>query len=339
LNNTIHHPTVKTLKSIGRPMNANQMLEEDGFLNLVGLSENQFEGCQDAFSSDDDVPSTSVFAAQARMFRETAVTGDESGVDPGHSSSTLDSIEVDSIIDDSEPEKDVPEFTHRFAEPADAQKTEVARVKNVLTREEVLRIREAANEIKLEAGIVNRNAEGSHIKGAGSWETCYLHTGGLFRKKLPDLFDKIVSMAFKTDAENWRILDGKTFGQDVNVRVIEFHEYWQHGRLCHERHNDTGSYITCDIMLSENGEFEGGEFQTLEADGTMLHHEFEFGDASVFVSHKYHCVAPVHTGRRNVIIFEFWPGPERTCAHRCLDPAGTCKYNAHDSYVDRFHRL
>ena len=37
----------------------------------------------------------------------------------------------------------------------------------------------------------------------------------------------------------------------------------------------------------------------------------------MFVSHKYHCVDRVRSGRRNVMVLEFWYGPERQCPHRC----------------------
>ena len=46
-------------------------------------------------------------------------------------------------------------------------------------------------------------------------------------------------------------------------------------------------------------------------------HEFKQGDALVFVSHKPHCVGQVRSGRRNVMVLEFWYGPERQCPHRC----------------------
>ena len=47
------------------------------------------------------------------------------------------------------------------------------------------------------------------------------------------------------------------------------------------------------VMLSGRSEYEGGTFQTLEADGELLPHEFDQGDALVFVSHKPHCVSRV----------------------------------------------
>ena len=64
------------------------------------------------------------------------------------------------------------------------------------------------------------------------------------------------------------------------------------------QHYDSGSTVTIDIMLSDPAaeDFEGGRFQTLEADGELVPHRSEMGDAQVFVSHKYHFVAPLPAG-------------------------------------------
>ena len=92
----------------------------------------------------------------------------------------------------------------------------------------------------------------------------------------------------------------------------------------------SGSEGRAQVMLSDPARpaetFEGGEFQTLEADGSMAAHPFGLGDALAFVSHKYHCVQPVRRGRRNVLILEFWPGEERACGHRCTRHWGVCDY-------------
>jgi hypothetical protein len=37
-------------------------------------------------------------------------------------------------------------------------------------------------------------------------------------------------------------------------------------------------------------------------------------------------VRPVHRGTRRVLVVELWRGPERRCAHRCLNPVGACDY-------------
>lgn len=80
------------------------------------------------------------------------------------------------------------------------------------------------------------------------------------------------------------------------------------------------------MLANEKVDFEGGAFQTLEADGNLLVHEFEQGDATVFVSHKYHCVAPVTSGTRRVCVFELWQGDERRCGHRCKKHFGVCPF-------------
>mmetsp|Transcript_3301 Transcript_3301/g.7385 ORF Transcript_3301/g.7385 Transcript_3301/m.7385 type:complete len:88 (-) Transcript_3301:296-559(-) len=70
-------------------------------------------------------------------------------------------------------------------------------------------------------------------------------------------------------------------------------------------------------MLSEAGEFDGGQLQTVEAGGAVRAHALGCGDALIFLSHKQHFVAPVEAGRRHVLIIELWEGEERTCQHRC----------------------
>jgi hypothetical protein len=75
------------------------------------------------------------------------------------------------------------------------------------------------------------------------------------------------------------------------------------------------------------GDFDGAEFRTPERDGSRPAHAFGgVGSAVCFVSHKYHCVAPVTRGRRNVLILEFWQGEERRCAHRCTQHFGECGF-------------
>jgi hypothetical protein len=115
--------------------------------------------------------------------------------------------------------------------------------------------------------------------------------------------------------------------RDIGVRCVEYHQVQLSGALPEHTHMDRGSLVTVDILLSEPGvDFEGGEFQTLESDGTLLPHQFGGsdrpapGDALLFVSHKYHCVQPVCKGLRRVLVIEFWPGPDRECEHRCNHP-------------------
>ena len=45
---------------------------------------------------------------------------------------------------------------------------------------------------------------------------------------------------------------------------------------------------------------------------------FEQGDCLVFLSHKWHSVAPLLSGVRNVLVLEFWEGPTCVLDHRCM---------------------
>ena len=98
--------------------------------------------------------------------------------------------------------------------------------------------------------------------------------------------------------------------------------------LCHSSQGDGGAHTLAMKRRQQNvtfvlsllccpcglvghwraGDFEGGTFQTLEADGQLQPYQFELGDALVFVSHKYHCVAPVTDGRRRVLVTELYTG-------------------------------
>ena len=43
----------------------------------------------------------------------------------------------------------------------------------------------------------------------------------------------------------------------------------------------------------------------------------------LFLSHKYHCVSPVESGTRNVLVAELWEGDEREAADgRCDERHG-----------------
>ena len=202
-----------------------------------------------------------------------------------------------------------------------------------MNAEEIQQIQDAACRIKPAAGIINRDTDGNNV-ARGSWETTYLHTGGQVFDLLPELMGKIRRAVYEIDQEHWGLLTDLA-EDEVNVRCVEYHEYYDKGRLRHLKHHDTGSLITVDFMLSAATDFVGGDFQTLEADGSLLKHSFEQGDLTAFVSHKFHAVGPIDSGRRNVMIVEFWRGPQRQCAHRCLCQTGECKYTFHASYRDR----
>ena len=70
--------------------------------------------------------------------------------------------------------------------------------------------------------------------------------------------------------------------------------------------------------------------QGAAAAGRLVAHDWRVGDALVFPSHKYHCVAPITAGVRRVLVLEFWEGVERWCDHRCEVPRGECAYRRVD---------
>ena len=130
-------------------------------------------------------------------------------------------------------------------------------------------------------------------------------------------------------AAGWHLLS-----EPHAVRCIEFHEYAANGTneagvhtgAPNRTHYDAGSLLTLDLMLSHTNEFSGGSMGFPTEDGNELQLPFERGDALVFVSHRFHHVAPVYSGTRSVLVIELWRGPPRTCPHRCLNPLGACAF-------------
>ena len=126
---------------------------------------------------------------------------------------------------------------------------------------------------------------------------------------------------------HWGVLKdlGRSMGDgSIRARCVEFHEYSQdRGRVVCGNHFDTGSLFTVDLMLSHRSEYGGGKFVTTKG-GARGWTDFEQGDAIVFLSHKYHAVAPVPSGMRNVLVTEFWRGCECVASHRCCDDNRGC---------------
>ena len=158
-------------------------------------------------------------------------------------------------------------------------------------------------------------------------DTCFLSSEGAFAERLPHIRQKLMDIAAQVDADQrWHLLRD----QHVNPRVVELHTASTHrapAPLLDVDHYDMGSLITIDVMLSGKDAFEGGAFETLEESGEMKPHAFERGEALVFVSHKYHRVAPLTSGTRQVLVMELWSGVERTCAHRCSSREGRCRFH------------
>mmetsp|Transcript_10854 Transcript_10854/g.38363 ORF Transcript_10854/g.38363 Transcript_10854/m.38363 type:complete len:251 (-) Transcript_10854:109-861(-) len=160
----------------------------------------------------------------------------------------------------------------------------------------------------------------------GEHGTYYLQAAGLARAVAPELLDKLTNLAFQADASH--------FGGNAasaKIRCVEFHEYGPGAQLQKQTHFDLGSSVTVDCMLSEDGDYEGGNFETLEADGSLLRHTFKQGDVLIFPSLKYHCVSPITSGFRRVMVIELWQGPENECNHRCDDASNSVCANPLDA--------
>jgi hypothetical protein len=201
---------------------------------------------------------------------------------------------------------------------ADAQRTDVVRLEKFLSVEDIQLIHSVAKDTLASPSGIIESALTSPSEGVqvhtDSWKVLYLQHNNVFQRKLPLIRQRILQAIQTVDKCNWSLFDNV---EHVNIRVVEYHQMDEFGELSDPKHYDLNSLLTMDIMLSEEGAFEGGDLQTEEADGTLKKHEFKQGDALVFVSHKPHCVGRVRAGRRNVMVLEFWYGPERQCPHRC----------------------
>jgi hypothetical protein len=190
-----------------------------------------------------------------------------------------------------------------------------------------------------------------------------MHTDGAWKEEpeLSRLVRKVVDSTYamvKSSSQHQSV--GKLpLREDVAIRCVELHEVGPGGALPNPQHFDGGSVLTIDVMLSAPADFTGGNFCTPEeatsfssppdastvagkkeivhAVGDMgeglgpgevlIAQRFELGDALAFLSHKRHCVQPVTSGVRRVMVIELWCGEERTCAHRCEHHWGDCKHS------------
>jgi len=107
---------------------------------------------------------------------------------------------------------------------------------------------------------------------AGSWELCYLHTGGAFEAQMPELSAKLRAAAEAAD-EHGVLARARKVNPDlqINWRTIEYHDRHATTSADEDRglmdvgHVDSGSLLTLDVMLSSPGEeFAGGELVTLQ---------------------------------------------------------------------------
>jgi len=202
---------------------------------------------------------------------------------------------------------------------ATAQRTQAVRVRGLLSRADIDRVHRLAAEVaeRRPEATIDRSAWG---QPPGTWRVTFINDGCAFEARLPDLHARLRSTMLETDRRHWNVTAGV---DDVNYRVAEHHTMRSsidgratRGGLRTLRHVDQGSLITIDVLLTERAEIAGGVLQTLEADGELTPHEWEQGDALVFLSHKYHCVSELTAGTRQVLVCELWQGTENPSPSR-----------------------
>ena len=149
----------------------------------------------------------------------------------------------------------------------DAQHSKVIRLPRFLSDDEIQQIQSLAAVSEERC----RPWQAAHNR-SGMWDTLYLSASGTFRKALPELCQKLITAAIRVDAETpgWGVLQGAKGA--VVPRVVEYHTVRTHGSLPWVHHCDEGSLLTIDVMLCDTNDFEGGKFQTLEADGHLMPH-------------------------------------------------------------------
>ena len=207
----------------------------------------------------------------------------------------------------------------RLPQEAVAQGTAVRRLEGFLSDADIEAIHEAAAVVRSEAGDREVSATYERQMREGGRTVWLNHRLG---ELLPGLRARMFDAAAEADRELWGgVLEGR---EALSIRSVEYHTVLADSGIAMDAHADHGSLVTIDFMLSDPSEFEGGAFQTLEPDGSLLQHTFERGDALVFLSHKYHAVSALTSGRRNIMVCEIWEGVERRCPQRCDQPWMPC---------------
>jgi hypothetical protein len=197
---------------------------------------------------------------------------------------------------------------------AEAQRSAVQYIPSLLDADDIAAVFALGAEMSDERQWVNFDHSSA---------VTYLHRGDMFGQRCPVVKEKLRLAAVAAE----RALYGNGKRRKLTFRCVELHRSTRNGGLPEKEHYDRGSVVTVDVRLSPEGAFSGGEFRTVEADGSVKGHGANFarpGDAMAFASHKRHHVAPVETGERFVLVAEFWTGEARVCGHRCTQRRGLC---------------
>jgi hypothetical protein len=195
--------------------------------------------------------------------------------------------------------------------PEEAQRLRCVRKPSAVSKDEIEALlsmlplmREAGAGVQKRTGLAAAGAGGRASRsepGAvanddpSAWVTTYLHTNQLFQTRFAELFNRLRKLALDTDDEHWGIRRACEAGNSgaVRTRVIEVHEAGPGAGLAADKHYDSGSIVTLDVLLSPTDDFEGGQLQMMEPDGTKTRcvrccsrHFAASGSGSVFFSSR-----------------------------------------------------
>jgi hypothetical protein len=184
-----------------------------------------------------------------------------------------------------------------------------------LTVAEIERLR-ALREVVLAGANAERfvKAREFGVGGTGH-EAVFLNT--IFDGEMPGMLERLLSLASAASTEGgWGVIDGSR----VTPRCLELIRYsGGDGSSASSAgdsigwHNDGATLVTMAIMLSENGDYDGGESEVEQE-----RYRLQIGEAAAWRGWTNHRVAPVTRGMREVFVVEWWT--EADCTLPGADP-------------------
>jgi|AntAceMinimDraft_5_1070358.scaffolds.fasta_scaffold79862_1 hypothetical protein len=204
--------------------------------------------------------------------------------------------------------------TNVLLDVVDVQKARASRVvaeEAVCTAADVLALEAAKTSILATTTPLENNPENStHVH---KWATM-MNNGNALVSAEPQLVAKLLQFAARAwDKGGWSDVGGPLAAlqggiSNLSIRVMELWEYEHGGGLNDPYHYDVDSVLTIIVLLSESGDYDGGEFRTYEDGDVHKVYPMERGDAIGFVSHKYHNITELTRGTRRSLVTELWQG-------------------------------
>ena len=171
----------------------------------------------------------------------------------------------------------------------------------------VMQIASLAKEADPNAST-HRNFGRDDYKKEGGHKVTYINPAALAASKLVDdgaaFIDEIWSLARR--AELWHGAQPTRMA----LRCLEVIEYVADDRHSLGYHTDGATFLTMAIPLTRHGkDFEGGNL-VVTRDGCMEEVKGTLGDVMVWPGWHEHRVTPVTSGKRLVLVAEWWPATQ-----------------------------